>query len=83
METAYDRLEWQFIQKCFTKLGFREMDNWIMEYMTTMSLSMLIIFQVILLSWKDISDRLIRFPYILLLFMSNTSVDILVISQVV
>lgn len=38
MENAHYRLDWQYIKKCFTNLGFADKwINWIMEYISTMT----------------------------------------------
>ena len=43
METAYDRLEWDFIRKCLHKLGFHpQWIQWIIKCISSVSYSLLI-----------------------------------------
>lgn len=36
MENSHDRLEWEFIKKCFQDLGFRDRrTNWLMQCICT------------------------------------------------
>ena len=40
---GHDRLEWNYIRKCFEQMGFHPIwDNWIMECITSVSYSIMI-----------------------------------------
>ena len=43
MSKAYDRIEWNFIEEVFQRLGFHDtFTNWVMQYVVTMSYSFLL-----------------------------------------
>lgn len=42
IEKAYDRLEWNFIKKCFADLGFCRWIRWTVERITTTTFTVLI-----------------------------------------
>lgn len=67
---AYDRLEWSFLEKVLSRMGFHSIfTNWVMQFITTVTYSFLINEEV---SGNVISSRGIRqgdpiSPYVFIL----------------